>query len=66
MSYRTYNELWAQAQLTLDEATKNDSNLLTSKTNKDKVVVFKELSTVMVSYILAINKLDECYDRSFI
>ncbi|XP_060864173.1 dynein regulatory complex protein 11 isoform X2 [Metopolophium dirhodum] len=63
MSYRTYNELWAQAQLTLDEATKNDSNLLTSKTNKDKVVVFKELSTVMVSYILAINKLDECYDQ---
>lgn len=63
MSYRTYNELWAQAQLTLDEATKNDSNLLTSKVNKDKALVFKELSTVMVSYIFAINKLDECYDQ---
>lgn len=63
MSYRTYNELWAQAQITLDEATKNDSNLLTSKVNKDKSLVFKELSTVMVSYISAINKLDECYDQ---
>lgn len=63
MSYRTYNELWAQAQLILDEATKNDSNLLTSKVNKDKSVVFKELSIIMVSYISAINKLDECYDQ---
>lgn len=63
MSYRTYNELWAQAQFILDEATKNDSNLLTSKINKDKVLVFKELSTVMVSYISAINKLEECYDQ---
>lgn len=63
MSYRTYNELWAHAQIILDEATKNDSNLLTSKINKDKIVVFKELSTVMVSYISAINKLEECYDQ---
>lgn len=63
MSYRTFNELWAHAQLTLDEATKNDSNLLTSKINRDKAVVFKELSTVIVSYISAINKLDQCYDQ---
>lgn len=63
MSYRTYNELWAQAQLTLDNATKNDSNLLTSKINKDKFEVFKELSIIIVSYISAINKLDECYDQ---
>lgn len=63
MSYRTYNELWALAQTILDEATKTDSNLLTSKVNKDKAVVFKELSMVMVSYISAINKLDECYDQ---
>lgn len=63
MSYRTYNELWAHAQVILDEATKNDSNLLTSKISKDKIVVFKELSTVMVSYISAINKLEECYDQ---
>lgn len=63
MSYRTYNELWALAQTILDEATKTDSNFLTSKINKDKAVVFKELSTVMVSYISAINKLDECYDQ---
>lgn len=63
MSYKTYNELWAQAQLTLDEATKTDSNLLTSKINKDKAVVFKELSTIMVNYVSAINKLDECYDQ---
>jgi len=63
MSYRTYNELWAQAQLTLDEVTKNDSNLLTSKISKDKTVVFKELSTIMVSYVSAINKLNECYDQ---
>lgn len=63
MSYRTYNELWAQAQVVLDETTKNDSNLLTSKVNKDKSVVFKELSIVMINYISAINKLDECYDQ---
>lgn len=63
MSYKTYNELWAQAQLILDGATKNDSNLLTSKINKDKAVVFKELSTVIVNYVSAINKLDECYDQ---
>jgi hypothetical protein len=63
MSYRTFNELWIEAQFTLDEATKNDSNLLTSKINKDKVVVFKELSLIMVNYISAINKLDECYDQ---
>lgn len=63
MSYNTYNELWAQAQLTLDKATKTDSNLLTSKINKDKAVVFKELSTIIVNYVSAINKLDECYDQ---
>lgn len=63
MSYRTYNDLWAQAQLILDETTKNDSNLLTSKVNKDKAIVFKELSLVIVNYISAINKLDECYDQ---
>lgn len=63
MSYRTYNELWAQAQFILDEVTKNDSNLLTSKINKDKAVVFKELSTVMVNYVSIINKLNECYDQ---
>lgn len=63
MSYKTYNELWAQAQIILDEATKSDSNLLTSKINKDKFLVFKELSIVMVNYISTINKLVECYDQ---
>ncbi|XP_050436618.1 dynein regulatory complex protein 11 [Adelges cooleyi] len=63
MSYRTYNELWALAQSILDETTKADSNLLTCKINKDREVVFAELTGVMVGYISAINKLDECYDQ---
>ncbi|XP_050535374.1 dynein regulatory complex protein 11 [Daktulosphaira vitifoliae] len=63
MSYRTYNKLWALAQSVLDENTKIDSNLLTSKINKDKTVLFTEISMVMVNYISAINKLEECYDQ---
>jgi len=36
MSHTTYNNLWAQAQRTLEEATQVDTILQTAKPQKDK------------------------------
>ncbi len=63
MSHETYNELWREAQRILEETTYNDNIQISSKPSKDKILLHKQISITCVKYIVAMNKLSECYDQ---
>lgn len=63
MSHQMYNELWREAQTILEEASYTDNLLILSRPSKDKRNFHKQLSVLYAKYILAINKLGECYDQ---
>lgn len=63
MSNQTYNELWAEAQTILEDTTYTDNIQISSKPSRDKKQLHKQISIIFLKYILAINKLAECYDQ---
>uniref|UniRef100_T1I2N0 ATPase_AAA_core domain-containing protein n=1 Tax=Rhodnius prolixus TaxID=13249 RepID=T1I2N0_RHOPR len=63
MSHATYNKIWAEAQGILDEATKIDVEQQSAKPTKDKSEARRIVGGLYLKYILAVNKLDECYDQ---
>ncbi|KAK9503010.1 hypothetical protein O3M35_011673 [Rhynocoris fuscipes] len=63
MSHITYSKIWAEAQAILDEATKIDVEQQSAKPTKDKSEARRTVGRLYLKYILAINKLDECYDQ---
>ncbi|KAK6634163.1 hypothetical protein RUM44_004771 [Polyplax serrata] len=63
MSYRTYNNLWGEAQRTLEDAVQIDTILQTSKPQRERAEAFQGVSELYVKYITVVNKLDQCYDQ---
>lgn len=51
MSYETYNQLWAQAQRTLEDATQVDTILQTAKPQKDKRAAQQSKSITIFFFI---------------
>lgn len=63
MSHQTYNELWKEAQAILEDTTYKDNIQISSKPSKDTKHLHKQISIIYAKYIVAINKLAECYDQ---
>ncbi|XP_063234958.1 dynein regulatory complex protein 11 [Bacillus rossius redtenbacheri] len=63
MSHNTYNNLWADAQRTIDDVSQFDTFLHGEKPNKDKRQAQSLVSSLYVKYITVVNKLDQCYDQ---
>jgi hypothetical protein len=63
MSHITYNNLWAEAQKTLNEASQFDTVLHEASHEKDKQAAQIHVSELCVKYITVVNKLDQCYDQ---
>lgn len=63
MSHITYNNLWAEAQKTVNEACQFDIVLHAAPHEKDKQAAQIHVSELYVKYITAVNKLDQCYDQ---
>lgn len=63
MSNATYNELWRVAQTSLTEAIQADTVLQGAKPQKDRRKAHDVVSALYVKYILACNKLEQCYDQ---
>lgn len=64
MSSATYDELWKEAQTLLAETIQTDTMLQGAKPQKDRKKVHDVVSTLYVRYILACNKLEQCYDQA--
>ncbi|XP_011311368.1 IQ and AAA domain-containing protein 1 [Fopius arisanus] len=63
MSNVTYDELWRDAQCSLDEIIQADSNLQNSKPQKDRKKIHRNVSELYIRYIVICNKLEQCYDQ---
>jgi hypothetical protein len=63
MSHITYNNLWADAQETINKASQFDTVLHAAPHEKDKQTAQTLVSELYVNYITAVNKLDQCYDQ---
>ncbi|XP_063979762.1 dynein regulatory complex protein 11 [Diachasmimorpha longicaudata] len=63
MSNVTYDELWRDAQCSLEEIIQVDSTLQNSKPQKDRRKVHRNVSELYVRYIVTCNKLEQCYDQ---
>ncbi|KYN15124.1 IQ and AAA domain-containing protein 1 [Trachymyrmex cornetzi] len=63
MSSVTYDELWRVAQTSLTEAIQADTVLQGAKPQKDRKKAHDVVSALYVKYILACNKLEQCYDQ---
>lgn len=63
MSHITYNNLWTEAQKTINEASQFDTVLHAAPQEKDKQVAHTLVSELYVKYITSVNKLDQCYDQ---
>ncbi|RZF48213.1 hypothetical protein LSTR_LSTR006180 [Laodelphax striatellus] len=63
MSHGTYNRLWSQTQVTLDDATRIDVDQQSAKPIKDKKLAHNIVSDLYIKYVSAVNRLDQCYDQ---
>ena len=63
MSNETYNEIWKEAQLALDEVLQLDTNVQSAKPPKDRKRAHNIISDLYVRYIVIFNKLEICYDQ---
>lgn len=63
MSHITYNNLWTEAQKTINEASQFDTVLHSAPHERDKQVAQTLVTELYVKYITAVNKLDQCYDQ---
>lgn len=63
MSNATYNNLWLEAKKTSSEAAASDTFLQNEEPQEDKTAFHNALSEIYYKYIIASNKLNECYDQ---
>nr|XP_014288223.1 IQ and AAA domain-containing protein 1 [Halyomorpha halys] len=63
MSNQTYNLVWSEAVQLLDEATRLDVEAESAKPTKDKELARRAVGRLYLMYLLAVNKLDLCYDQ---
>ncbi|XP_029355304.1 dynein regulatory complex protein 11 [Echeneis naucrates] len=63
MSQRTYNELWAEAQVELSRLLIEDLPAEPPRPEKDRVVFFQRLTMLYVRYIQIFRQLERVYDQ---
>ncbi|XP_026201035.1 dynein regulatory complex protein 11 isoform X2 [Anabas testudineus] len=63
MSQRTYNELWADAQLELSRLLTEELPADSNRPQKDRVVFFQRLAMLYVRYLQVFRQLDKVYDQ---
>ncbi|XP_068563222.1 dynein regulatory complex protein 11 [Cebidichthys violaceus] len=63
MSQRTYNQLWADAQLELSRLLNEELPAEPRRPEKDRVVFFQRLAMLYVRYIQIFRQLEELYDQ---
>lgn len=63
MSNATYDELLSELDNELDALLQLDATIQTSKPQRDRKKVHNQTSELYVRYIVACNKLEECYDQ---
>ncbi|XP_059197421.1 dynein regulatory complex protein 11 [Centropristis striata] len=62
MSQRTYNQLWADAQLELSRLLTEELPAEPPRPEKDRVVFFQRLAMLYVRYLQIFRQLEEIYD----
>lgn len=63
MSSATYNEFWMEAQTLLAETIQIDTVLQGAKPQRDRKKAHDHVAALYVRYVLACNKLEQCYDQ---
>ncbi|XP_076620749.1 dynein regulatory complex protein 11 [Colletes latitarsis] len=63
MSSATYDELWKNTQIVLDELIQMDMSLQNAEPQKDRVQARNIISELYVKYIIVSNKMELCYDQ---
>lgn len=63
MSNETYDKLWRDAQIDLDDVIHVDSIFQNTKPQKDRKKMHKTVAELYVRYIVIYNKLEEIYDQ---
>lgn len=63
MAHVTYDKLWRDAQVTLSDVTITDVDQQSAKPTKDKKQAHTAVGELYVKYVIAIKKLEECYDQ---
>lgn len=63
MSHSTYNELWSEAQDIVESATRDDSGQQSARPTKDREVARTAVANLYLSYIRAVNRLNQCHDQ---
>ncbi|CAK8678578.1 unnamed protein product [Clavelina lepadiformis] len=63
MSHSTYNQLWKDAQSTINDLFVQEIPLEAPKPEKDRLTVFQNLATLYIKYIQILRKLESCYDQ---
>lgn len=63
MSNETYDYIWKEAQILLDEVLQLDTNTQSAKPPKDRKKAHNVTSELYVRYIVVFNKLELCYDQ---
>ncbi|XP_044056218.1 dynein regulatory complex protein 11 isoform X2 [Siniperca chuatsi] len=63
MSQRTYNQLWADAQLELSRLLTEELPAEPPRPEKDRVVFFQRLAMLYVRYIQIFRQLEKAYDQ---
>ncbi|XP_032664445.1 dynein regulatory complex protein 11 [Odontomachus brunneus] len=63
MSSATYDELWLEAQTLLTETIQMDTALQGAKPQRDRRKAHDHVAALYVRYVLACNKLEQCYDQ---
>lgn len=63
MSSITYNKLWHEAQMQLNDLLQVELPKTEPKPENDKVAAFQLLATLYVKYVQTFRRLEECYDQ---
>ncbi|XP_039272100.1 dynein regulatory complex protein 11-like isoform X2 [Styela clava] len=63
MSHGTYNQLWAEAQTSIDDLLPREIPLEPPRPEKDRLTVFQTLATLYIKYIQILRKLEASYDQ---
>lgn len=63
MSSATYDQLWSEAQTLLAETIQTDTVLQGAKPQRDRKKAHNLVAALYVRYVLACNKLEQCYDQ---
>lgn len=62
LTFRTYNQLWADAQLELSHLLSEEQPTEPPRPEKDRVVFFQRLAMLYVRYIRVFRQLEKAYN----